>query len=110
MHSLEQGRRVVALAFQEALNRRGVAVVILPADISQATVKDDLPFLVHFPQPVVGPRDAEMQDIARLLAHGKKIGIYAGSGWQGAHDLVVALADRLKGPIGHKLGAKEFVE
>ena len=48
VHSPEQARRVVALACQAALNRRGVAVVILPADISQATVKDDLPFSVHF--------------------------------------------------------------
>ncbi|WP_048296903.1 thiamine pyrophosphate-binding protein, partial [Pseudomonas aeruginosa] len=46
VHSPEQARRVVALACQAALNRRGVAVVILPADISQATVKDDLPFSV----------------------------------------------------------------
>lgn len=78
VHSPEQARRVVALACQAALNRRGVAVVILPADISQATVKDDLPFSVHFPQPVLRPSDAELQDVARLLAHGKKIGIYAG--------------------------------
>ena len=98
------------LACQAALNRRGVAVVILPADISQATVKDDLPFSVHFPQPVLRPSDAELQDVARLLAHGKKIGIYAGSGCQGAHDLLVALADRLKAPIAHTSRAKDFVE
>lgn len=30
VHSPEQARRVVALACQAALNRRGVAVVILP--------------------------------------------------------------------------------
>ncbi len=110
VHSPEQARRVLALACQAALNRRGVAVVILPADISQATVKDDLPFSVHFPQPVLRPSDAELQDIARLLAHGKKIGIYAGSGCQGAHDLLVALADRLKAPIAHTSRAKDFVE
>lgn len=110
VHSPEQARRVVALACQAALNRRGVAVVILPADISQATVKDDLPFSVHFPQPVLRPSDAELQDVARLLAHGKKIGIYAGSGCQGAHDLLVALADRLKAPIAHTSRAKDFVE
>ncbi|MFO6381085.1 ubiquinone-dependent pyruvate dehydrogenase, partial [Pseudomonas aeruginosa] len=56
------------------------------------------------------PSDAELQDVARLLAHGKKIGIYAGSGCQGAHDLLVALADRLKAPIAHTSRAKDFVE
>ncbi len=63
-----------------------------------------------FPQPVLRPSDAELQDVARLLAHGKKIGIYAGSGCQGAHDLLVALADRLKAPIAHTSRAKDFVE
>lgn len=110
VQSPEQARRVVALACQAALNRRGVAVVILPADISQATVQDDSPFSVHFPQPVLRPSDAELQKIAELLAIGKKVGIYAGSGCQGAHDLLVALAGRLNAPIAHTSRAKDFVE
>ncbi|WP_245152603.1 thiamine pyrophosphate-binding protein, partial [Proteus mirabilis] len=48
VHSPEQARRVVALACQAAISRRGVAVVILPADISQAEVKHDVPFSVHY--------------------------------------------------------------
>ncbi|MFO5855229.1 hypothetical protein, partial [Klebsiella pneumoniae] len=63
----ERAGRVVDLACQAAPYRRGVAVVILPADISQATVKDDLPFSVHFPQPVLRPSGAGLQDIARLV-------------------------------------------
>ena len=53
VQSPEQARRVVTQACQAALNRRGVAVVILPADISQAHVHDDSPYSVHVPQPVL---------------------------------------------------------
>ncbi|RBL83336.1 ubiquinone-dependent pyruvate dehydrogenase [Streptomyces cavourensis] len=110
VQSPDQARRVVTQACQAALNRRGVAVVILPADISQAQVQDDLPYSVHFPQPVLRPNDAELQQIAHLLARGKKVGIYAGSGCQGAHDLLIALAGRLNAPIAHTSRAKDFVE
>lgn len=110
VHSPEQARRVVALACQAAISRRGVAVVILPADISQAEVKHDVPFSVHYTQPVLRPSDAELQRIAELLGQGKRIGIYAGAGCQGAHAQLVELARRLQAPVAHTSRAKDFVE
>lgn len=110
VHSPEQARRVVALACQAAISRRGVAVVILPADISQAQVKHDVPFSVHHAAPVLRPNDGELQRMAELLDRGTKIGIYAGAGCEGAHDALVALGARLKAPIAHTSRAKDFVE
>ncbi|CAM0121780.1 Pyruvate dehydrogenase (ubiquinone) [Stenotrophomonas maltophilia] len=110
VHSPEQARRVVALACQAAISRRGVAVVILPADISQAEVKHDVPFSVHYVQPVLRPSDAELQRIAELLGQGKRIGIYAGAGCQGAHAQLLELARRLQAPVAHTSRAKDFVE
>lgn len=110
VHSPEQARRVVALACQAAISRRGVAVVILPADISQAEVKHDVPFSVHYTQPVLHPSDAELQRIAELLGQGKRIGIYAGAGCQGAHAQLLELARRLQAPVAHTSRAKDFVE
>lgn len=110
VYSPEQARRVVALACQAAISRRGVAVVILPADISRAEVKHDLPFSVHYAQPVLRPSDAELQRIAELLGKAGKIGIYAGAGCEHAHDLLVQLAARLKAPVAHTSRAKDFVE
>ncbi|WP_049398195.1 thiamine pyrophosphate-dependent enzyme [Stenotrophomonas maltophilia] len=110
VHSAEQARRVVALACQAAISRRGVAVVILPADISEAEVKHDVPFSVHYTQPVLRPSDAELQRIAELLGQGKRIGIYAGAGCQGAHAQLLELARRLQAPIAHTSRAKDFVE
>ncbi|HIE5651825.1 TPA: thiamine pyrophosphate-dependent enzyme [Stenotrophomonas maltophilia] len=110
VHSPAQARRVVALACQAAISRRGVAVVILPADISQAEVKHDVPFSVHYAQPVLRPSDVELQRIAELLGQGKRIGIYAGAGCQGAHAQLLELARRLQAPIAHTSRAKDFVE
>ncbi len=110
VHSAEQARRVVALACQAAISRRGVAVVILPADISEAEVKHDVPFSVHYTQPVLRPSDAELQRIAELLGQGKRIGIYAGAGCQGAHPQLLELARRLQAPVAHTSRAKDFVE
>ncbi|HIE4191527.1 MULTISPECIES: thiamine pyrophosphate-dependent enzyme [Stenotrophomonas] len=110
VHSAEQARRVVALACQAAISRRGVAVVILPADISEAEVKHDVPFSVHYTQPVLRPSDAELQRIAELLGQGKRIGIYAGAGCQGAHVQLLELARRLQAPVAHTSRAKDFVE
>ncbi len=110
VHSPAQARRVVALACQAAISRRGVAVVILPADISEAEVKHDVPFSAHYTQPVLRPSDAELQRIAELLGQGKRIGIYAGAGCQGAHPQLLELARRLQAPVAHTSRAKDFVE
>lgn len=65
VHSPEQVRRVVTLACQAAISRRGVAVVILPADISEAEVKHDRALSLHYTQPVLRPSDAELKRISR---------------------------------------------
>jgi pyruvate dehydrogenase (quinone) len=45
-----------------------------------------------------------------VLNAGARIAIYGGSGCQGAHDQVVALADCLKAPVAHTSRAKDFIE
>jgi CO/xanthine dehydrogenase Mo-binding subunit len=43
-----------------------------------------------------------------VLNAGTQVAIYGGSGCQGAHDHLVALADRIKAPIAHTTRAKEL--
>jgi len=110
VHSAAQARRVVTLACQAAISRRGVAVVILPSDISEQVVKNDIPFAVHRAQPVLRPSDEELQRIAGLLEQGTRVAIYAGAGCEGAHAPLLELARRLQAPIAHTSRAKDFVE
>src|ERR1700729_1760331 len=53
----EQVRRKTVAACQAALTKRGVAVLIVPVDISNAPAHDELPYTVHARRPVVRPAD-----------------------------------------------------
>jgi pyruvate dehydrogenase (quinone) len=106
----EQARRKTVAACQAALTRRGVAVLVVPVDISNAAAHDELPYAVHVPHPVIRPSDAELDAIAAILNKGKAITVYAGAGCEGAHDEVVATAARLQAPMAHTSRGKDFVE
>lgn len=110
IQNAEQARLLTVLACQAAISKQGPAVLILPVDISKTEVKDVVPYSVHFPKPVRRPNDAELKQAAEIIAQGKKVGIYAGMGAEGAHDLLIALAKKLNAPIAHTSRAKDFVE
>lgn len=93
-----QARHVMTLACQAAINKRGVAVVIMPTNVSEEFVETGLPFRVYRPNPVITPSLEELHQIKKLINCNDKITIYAGIGAQHAHDEVVALAEKLKAP------------
>src|SRR5277367_516157 len=76
-----QARRKTAMAAQAALTKRGVAVLILPVDVSKEEVEDDA-FAIHVDQPVVRPSDAALDAIAALINSGSRVTVYGGSGCQ----------------------------
>ena len=84
IRSPAQARRKTAAAAQAALARRGVAVLILPVDISSKTAADEPAFAVHRAAPLLRPSDSELDRIASILNAGRKVAIYGGSGCQGA--------------------------
>lgn len=106
----DQARRKTVMACQAALARQGVAVLIVPVDISHSEVGDDFPWRVNYNRPTVRPDDAQIEEIARMLNEGRKVAIYAGSGCEDARDEIVAAATRLKAPVAHTSRAKCFLE
>ena len=107
----EQMPRVLEIAMQTAISRRGVAVVTLPGDVGLRDAVEQGPRL-HFaePKPTVRPSDAEITELARILNQSKKTTIFAGAGCAGAHAELIAIAGTLKAPIVHAMRGKEFVE
>ena len=77
----EQAPRVVNSAIRHAVAGSTVSVVTLPG-----------------------------RQLVKLLNDVKKVAIFAGAGVEGAHDEVLALADKLKAPIGHSLRGKDFIQ
>jgi pyruvate dehydrogenase (quinone) len=106
----EQARRKTVMACQTAIARRGVAVLIVPVDISHSDVHDDVPFAVHTSHPIVRPNDADLSEIAHILNAGKQIAIYGGSGCRGAHAEILRVAEILKAPIAHTSRGKDSLE
>lgn len=110
IRSPAQARRITAMAAQAALSKGGVAVIIIPVDVSKAHAQDEPEFAIHLARPDITPNAHELERIAAILNAGSKIAIYGGSGCQGAHAEIVALAGKLKAPFAHTSRAKDFVE
>jgi len=110
IHTPEQARRKTVMACQAALAKRGVAVLIVPADISASVVDDRIPYAVHVARPVTRPNDTDLAEMAEILNKSENVELYGGSGCQGAHQEILAVANKLKAPIAHTSRAKDFLE
>jgi len=106
----DQARRKTVAACQAAINKRGVAVLVVPVDVSHADAHDKTPFSIKGPRPVIRPNDDELADIAAILNTGGKIAIYAGAGCRDALPEILQVAERLKCPIAHTSRGKDAVE
>src|SRR6266480_246892 len=108
---LEQMPRVLEIAMQTAIARRGVSVIALPGDIALREAVEQRPRL-HFPppKPTVCPAEDEIEALAKVLNDSEKITILAGAGCAGAHADLIALAGKLNAPIVHALRGKEFID
>ncbi|HEY2143242.1 MAG TPA: ubiquinone-dependent pyruvate dehydrogenase [Candidatus Udaeobacter sp.] len=107
----EQMPRILEIAMQTAIARRGVSVVAIPGDIALRHAVVQEPRL-HFPppKPTVCPSGDEIETLAKVLNKSEKITILAGAGCAGAHAELIALAGKLNAPIVHALRGKEFIE
>jgi pyruvate dehydrogenase (quinone) len=106
-----QAPRVLQTAMQHAVSKRGVSVIVLSGDVAAMEVppKASVPGLVTA-LPVVRPADADLARLADLLNKGRRVTLFCGSGCAEAHAEVVALAEKLKAPVGYAFRGKEWVE
>ncbi|USI74821.1 ubiquinone-dependent pyruvate dehydrogenase [Sphingomonas morindae] len=109
--TVSQIGRTLDIALREAIGKRGVSVVVIPGDVALAETEPRSETRWIAPAaPVVRPAEPELDALAALLAGGKKVAMLCGAGCAGAHDEIVALADRLKAPVIHAMRGKEHVE
>src|SRR6202451_900971 len=107
----EQLPRVLEIAIQTAISRRGVAVVVIPGDVALRDAVEQQPRLLFAePKPTVCPSDDELGVLADVLNRSKKATILGGAGCAGAHGELVELAGKLQAPIVHAFRGKEFIE
>src|SRR5436309_53686 len=107
----EQMPRVLEIAMQTAIAKRGVAVVTIPGDVSLLEAGEQEP-RVKFreQQTTVCPSEDELTLLAKVLNESEKVTILGGAGCAGAHAELIELAGKLNAPIVHALRGKEFIE
>ncbi|KAB1662303.1 ubiquinone-dependent pyruvate dehydrogenase [Pseudoclavibacter chungangensis] len=102
---------VLETAMRTAVERRGVAVIVVPGDVFFADEPERRPTApIRATSSTVTPVAAELQAAADVLNDAKNVTILAGAGVAGAHAEVLALAERLQAPIVHALRGKEHIE
>ena len=106
----EQMPHVLHRAMRAAILNRGVAVVVIPGDVSLLEVESKLKPWPALHTPRTLPAEQDLQRLTDILEHSQKVTLLCGSGCAGAHDQVVALADALGAPVVHALRGKEHVE
>ena len=103
--------RVLEIAIQTAISRRGVAVIVLSGDVALRAAEEQEPRMRFAePRPTVCPSDDELSLLADVLNRSSKITILGGAGCAGAHDELMEVAGKLQSPIVHAMRGKEFIE
>jgi pyruvate dehydrogenase (quinone) len=107
----EQMPRILEIAVQTAVARRGVSVLVLPGDIALQQAALSQPRLTFQPPtPSVRPSDEELDRLAELLNGARQITILGGAGCAGAHNELMEVAGKLQAPIVHAMRGKECIE
>lgn len=107
----EQAPRIFQTAIQHAISTRGVSIIGLPGDVSELQAIDPNTSKKTFKcYPIIRPSDRELENIAKILNDAKTVTIYGGIGCTGAKDEVLALAQKLKAPVGYSFRGKMHIQ
>jgi len=110
VNSGPHGATMLHIAIQTAIAKSGVSVLVLPGDVADqgvdAPLTRDLATELGAVQPAAGP----VGRLAELIDESETVMLFAGAGVRGAREEVLALAERVKAPIGHAFGGKEWMQ
>ncbi len=107
----DQMPRLARIAVQHALGTPGVAVLVLPGDIAgrRATGPADTS-PVTAGRATAWPSEDDVRELARRINEADTVALFCGAGVRDAHEEVMALAQRVKAPVGHTLRGKEWIQ
>ncbi|MFC7402519.1 ubiquinone-dependent pyruvate dehydrogenase [Citricoccus sp. GCM10030269] len=102
--------RLLEIAMRTAIERRGVAVLVIPGDVASADAQSDRRTVIQKTRSAVVPLPEQLEQAADALNAAKSVTILGGAGTAGAHAEVMQLAERLSSPIVHAMRGKESLE
>jgi pyruvate dehydrogenase (quinone) len=103
--------RVLDIAMRTAIDKQGVAVIVLPGDVGLREAEgNQAAGWTHVHPPIVLPPMAEIDRLAKMLDGESRITFLCGAGCAAARDQVLKLAETIKAPIVHTLRGKDYIE
>lgn len=112
VNSPDQGARILHHAIQSTMAGNGVSVLVIPGDLAEADAGDDL-FLnsvIATGRPTVYPDAAEAARLVEAINEADTVTLFCGAGVKNAREQVLALAEKIKSPIGHAFGGKMYIQ
>ena len=103
--------RMIQMAIQNSIQKKGVSVVGLPSDVIASKIATNISSSKnYFPKAMIRPNDEDMALLAEHLNKNNKISIFCGIGAKDAHDEVVELSKLLKAPVGYSFRGKMGIQ
>src|SRR5699024_10426078 len=98
------------IAVQTAIAKRGVSVLVLPGDVADQEADGPLTRDLACDLGRVQPAAEPVGRLAELIDEADTVTLFTGAGVRDAREEVLELAERIKSPIGHAFGGKEFMQ
>lgn len=108
---IEQMPRLLKIAMQTAISRRGVAVLVISGDVALQEMRSPRDIqLPKISKSLLTPTPDALKDLAARLNQSEKITVFCGIGAADAREEVIAMCEALKAPIVHTLRGKPYIE
>jgi pyruvate dehydrogenase (quinone) len=106
----QQARAVIGTAIRTAVVDRGPTVISLPGDIAASDAPPSSREVSIPVEPVRRPADEDVEKLARIIEDASSVAIFGGDGCREAREEVIALASKLKAPVGYTFRGKQWLE
>ncbi|ATG50327.1 ubiquinone-dependent pyruvate dehydrogenase [Brachybacterium vulturis] len=110
VNSGTHGATMLHIAVQTAIAKQGVSVLVLPGDVADQEVDGPLTRDLATDLGRVQPAAEPVGRLAELIDEADTVTLFTGAGVRDAREEVLSLAERVKSPIGHAFGGKEFMQ
>ena len=112
VNSPDQGARILHHAIQSTMAGKGVSVLVIPGDLAEADAGEDmfLDSVIATGRPTVYPDAAEAARLVEAINEADTVTLFCGAGVKNAREQVLALAEKIKSPIGHAFGGKMHIQ
>jgi pyruvate dehydrogenase (quinone) len=105
-----QARAVIGTALRTAVVDRGPTVISIPGDIAASDAPDGSREVFIPAAAVYRPADEDVEKLAEMIEAAGSVAIFGGDGCREARGQVIALASKLKAPVGYSFRGKQWLE